>query len=174
MIAIISSTNRRGANSYKLAKIYQKAFQTKGIESDILDLEKLPDDFLHTTLYENNGRNESFNRMLHVINDAEKILFIIPEYNGSFPGILKTFVDALPYPNTLKGKKAALSGISSSGNSAVLALSHFTDILHYLGCSVCYDKVRIPGIENMLIEEDITDETILRRITRQIEAFVEM
>ena len=79
MIAIISSTNRQGANSYKLAKIYQKEFQNKGIESNILDLEKLPDDFLHTSLYENNGKNESFNQMLSVLNHADKVLFVIPE-----------------------------------------------------------------------------------------------
>ena len=174
MIAIISSTNRKGANSFKLAKIYQKEFQKKGVESTLLDLEKLPDDFLHTTLYENNGKNESFNQMLHVLNEATKVIFVIPEYNGSYPGILKTFIDALPYPNTLKGKKAALSGISSSGNSAVLALSHFTDVLHYLGCTVCCDKVRIPGIENILLEEGITDQTTINRIDRQIDAFLEM
>ena len=61
MVTIISSTNRKGANSYKLAKIYERAFQQKDIAVKLIDLEKLPDDFLHTTLYENNGKNEISN-----------------------------------------------------------------------------------------------------------------
>lgn len=36
------------------------------------------------------------------ILEADGLVFVIPEYNGSFPGILKMFIDYLPFPGLSK------------------------------------------------------------------------
>ena len=126
-----------------------------------------------SSLYENSGKNSCINEMTALVRKAEKIIFIIPEYNRSFPGVLKLFVDTLPYPNPLKGKKTALVGLSSSGLSAVAALSHFTDIMHYLGCEVFSQKVRIPGVSKIVVNDEITDKFYNDLIDLQLNTFIQ-
>ena len=67
---------------------------------------------------------------------VKKFVFITPEYNGSFPGVLKAFIDGMRYPGTFEGKKCALVGLSAGNQGAALAMSHLTDIFNYLGMNV--------------------------------------
>jgi len=172
MITIIVSTNRKDSYTAKLGEIYKQKLTALGVENSILDMKNLPADVIASSLYENSGKNSCINDMTAIVKKAEKIIFIIPEYNGSFPGVLKLFIDALPYPNPLKGKKMALVGLSSSGLSAVAALSHFTDIMHYLGCEVFSQKVRIPGVNKVIVNDEIANQFYNDLIDLQLQTFI--
>ncbi|MFK7900865.1 MAG: NADPH-dependent FMN reductase [Cyclobacteriaceae bacterium] len=174
MICIISSTNRVPSVSIQVATEYQKILKEKGEDSFILDLAQLPQDFAFSALYEFNGKNESFNSFIAPLlnNEVEHIVFIVPEYNGSFPGILKTFVDALSYPNPLKGKTIALTGVSSGPMGTALGLSHFTDVLNYLGVFVNPKKVRIPGIEQHFNPKDGFSSSFQKTIDHQLDELI--
>ena len=148
MITIISGTNRKNSISKQVALQYQEILTDHGVDSTIIDLEKLPADFISSALYENQGTNIDFNPIREHMKEAQKFVFIVPEYNGSFPGILKTFLDALEFPGTLKGKKCAMVGLSSGVQGGVMAMSHLTDIFNYLGMHVLALKpklIRING-----------------------------
>lgn len=90
MIKIIVGTNRKNSVSKVIAELYQSILSEKGAESEILELEKLPEDFTFSALYENNGKNPEYNAFHDRVKEGKKFIFIVPEYNGSFPGILKT------------------------------------------------------------------------------------
>ena len=81
------------------------------------------------------------------IDQCEKFVFITPEYNGSFPGVLKAFIDGMRFPGTFEGKKCALVGISAGTQGGALAMSHLTDIFNYLGMTVLANKPRLPLLE---------------------------
>jgi len=169
MITIICTTNRKPSKSRVVAEFYQSLLDQAGAESRIMDLSDLPANFTSTALYENAGKNESFNQLMGKVEDCEKFVFIVPEYNGSFPGVLKTFIDGLKYPASFKDKKCALVGISSGTQGGALALSHLTDIFNYLGMNVLALKVRMPRIEAILIDGKITDDFSLELLDMQIE-----
>ncbi|MEZ4903090.1 MAG: hypothetical protein R2822_15685 [Spirosomataceae bacterium] len=59
MIIIVVGTNRRHSKSKQVALFYQKILNDLQVESRILDIAELPDDFIRTALYENNGKNVS-------------------------------------------------------------------------------------------------------------------
>lgn len=168
MITIISCTNRKLAVSRVVAEFYQKLLAEAGAEGKIMDLQDLPADFVWTALYENAGKNEEFNEMTELIENSGKFVFVVPEYNGSFPGVLKAFIDGLGYPNPFKDKKCALVGLSSGVQGGALALSHLTDIFNYLGMHVLALKVRMPSIEEILNEGKITDKLVLELLDMQI------
>ena len=155
MITIISSTNRNNSVSKQVALQYQELLNEYGTESTIIDLEDLPSNFIETALYENQGSNEDFNPIREHMKEAQKYVFIVPEYNGSFPGILKTFIDALEFPGTFKGKKCALVGISAGIQGGALALSHLTDIFNYLGMHVLANRLKFNGISGIMENEKI-------------------
>ncbi len=173
MITIISCTNRSSSFSRVISEFYLELLTKAGEESGILDLQNLPADFLWSALYENTGKNQAFNQMTELIINSDKFVFVVPEYNGSFPGVLKAFIDGMAYPVSFKDKKCALVGLSSGVQGGVLALSHLTDIINYLGMHVLALKVRMPGIEKLLTDGKINDPLILELLEMQIKDLIQ-
>ena len=168
MISVIACTNRPNSNSLKVAQYYINLLQEKGVACTLIDLNALPEAYLFSALYHNQGKDLVFNSIKEKIAQSEKFVFVVPEYNGSFPGVLKAFIDGLDYPISFKNKKCALLGISSGVMGGSLALSHLTDILNYLGMHVLALKPRITRIEKTFINGEITDPVVKDLIQIQV------
>lgn len=169
MITIISSTNRTGANTRQVADIYAVLLNDLNQEHQVLDLKDLPHDFIFSALFENRGNNPEFNETQKLIDESNKFVFIIPEYNGSFPGILKAFLDGLKFPGSFSGKAAAMVGLSSGTMGGSLAMSHLSDILNYLGLFVLPIKPRINNVHKIITEGKIDDIFIMNLLKQQAE-----
>ena len=144
-IQIISGTNRPNNMSLVLARAYQESLSAAGVSASLIDLTDLPQDILATDLYGN--RSDAFQPFQDRIKENEHFIFIVPEYNGSIPGILKIFIDACDYPDTFVGKQAWLVGLGAGDGGNVAGLSHLRDILEFLGTRVhpeqaTYSKIR--------------------------------
>jgi len=156
MITLICGTNRKNSMSKMIALLYKDILKEMDMNSQILNLEDLPEDFTTSALYENAGMDESFNTFRNLMKNTQKMVFIVPEYNGSFPGVLKAFIDGLIFPDTFTDKKCALVGISSGIQGAGLALSHLTDIFNYCGMNVLAQKPKLSRIEENLTENNLS------------------
>lgn len=173
MITIVVGTNRKASVSHQIAQYYSQFLIENNVENKILSLQQLPSDFINSALYENVGKNESFNLVRSQMNASKKFVFVIPEYNGSFPGVLKAFIDGLDRNKALTDKKCALVGISAGDQGAGLALSHFTDILNYCGTNVLAYKLRLPKIGDAMTDNEITNKIYLEKIHKQAKKLVE-
>jgi chromate reductase len=73
------------------------------------------------------------------IEDCDAVLFITPEYNRSFPGILKNAIDwgsRPPDRNSWKKKPAGIMGASSGNIGTSIAQSHLRQVLSHLDLRV--------------------------------------
>lgn len=172
MITIIVGTNRRNAISRKVADIYQQLLNQKQVENQILDLSELPKDFIYTALYENSGKSEAFNQFKDMIESTDKFVFIVPEYNGSFPGVLKAFIDGLEYPSVLSNKKGALVGVAAGMQGGAIALSHMTDVLNYLGINVLALKPKLAHIYRYMKDNQLTNNLYMELLETQAEQLI--
>jgi chromate reductase, NAD(P)H dehydrogenase (quinone) len=172
MIAIIVGTNRKNSNSALIAALYQNILKNKGAESEIIDLSELPPDFIFTALYENTGKNLQFNLFREKVKEYEKFVFIVPEYNHSFPGVLKAFIDGLDYPTTFINKIGALVGHSAGMHGASLALSHLTDILNYLGMNIMALKPKLARIDSFIEDGKINNPLYNELLESQAEKLI--
>jgi len=171
MITIISGTNRPHSNTFKLATYYQQKLTERGVDSHILSLADLSTDFIRADMYR--SRSDNFQPYQDRVTATEKFIFIIPEYNGSFPGILKTFVDACQFPNSFFNKKAALVGLSSGKYGNVRGVDHFTGVCHYVRLQVLPLRIHIPHIFQELNDQgNLYREDTLRFTNEQIDEFV--
>ena len=152
MVTIISGTNRQGSWTLKLAKYYQKRLREKGLEAGLLSLDQLPPNLIETDLY--SKRSVAFGPIQEIITNTQKFLFVIPEYNGSFPGVLKTFIDACDFPESFYDKKAALTGLSSGKYGNIRGIDHFTGVCHYLNLHVMPLKIHISTIKQEFDENN--------------------
>ncbi|MES2378732.1 MAG: NAD(P)H-dependent oxidoreductase [Bacteroidota bacterium] len=171
MITIISSTNRPGSSTLKVARYYQKKLLEKGVEAGILSMVQLPPNILQTDLY--GKRSAEFQEIQDIVTATDKFIFIIPEYNGSFPGALKVFVDACSFPDSFYEKKAALVGISSGKYGNIRGIDHFTGVCHYVNLHVMPLKLHIANIKSEFNEySDLYKEDTLKFTNDQIEKFI--
>ena len=76
MYTIISATNRMDSHTEKVAKQYQNILKEKGIDAKIFSLKNL------NVLENNPDFTKAENEFLI---PAQKFIFIMPEYNGTFP-----------------------------------------------------------------------------------------
>lgn len=172
-ILVVSGTNRPGAMTRKVATYYQKVLAGLDCDSTILDLANLEPGFAERALYHNSGKDEHFNSFVQLMAVHQKFVFILPEYNGSYPGILKTFIDGLPYPNALAHKKAALVGLSANMQGAGIALSHLNDVFSYLGMHTLALRVKLGQIKTHFKEERFTNDLYSELIEMQAKQLIE-
>jgi len=167
MILVISGTNRPNSRARLVANLYGQLLTELAVEHQLLDLVELPADTLVSALYGNTGKQPTFNRLIAQTEAADKLVMIVPEYNCSIPGALKTFIDGLPYSGGIRGKKAALVGLGTGTQGGSLALSHLTDILMYLGTTVLPTRVRLPLIDQYLTTEGTLDYHLYVQLLRE-------
>ncbi len=171
MVTIIASTNRPNSSTFKLAQYYQKKLHEKGLDTNLFSLTELPDSIISTDLY--GKRSAEFMPIQEMVNNTEKFLFVIPEYNGSFPGIVKFFVDVCAFPQSFYDKKVALVGLSSGKYGNIRGVDHFTGVCHYLHLNVMPLKLHIPNIRTEFNEEgDLFKEDTLKFTDEQIDKLI--
>ena len=150
MTTIIASTNRANSNTLKVAKYYQNQLDKKGLPTRLFDLQELPLNFISDDLY--GKKTAAFQKIQELITDTTKFLFVIPEYNGSYPGVLKTLIDACAFPESFYEKKACLVGISSGKYGNVRGIEHFSGVCSYLHLHVMPMRLHISSVKNELDE----------------------
>lgn len=138
---------------------YAKHLADKGQSSKILNLQDLPNDFIYNDMYGN--RSDEMKKVIDTyFEKAEKFVFVIPEYNGSFPGVLKAFVDCIP-PQSFHNKKAGLIGLSSGFAGSQRGMDQFSNVLNYLKVNVLFSKPKLSQIEAILEKDpELLDERI--------------
>ena len=171
MITIISSTNRPGSSTLKVARYYQKKLTEKGAETQVLSLEQLPPNILTTDLY--GKRSPEFQVIQDIVDATDKFIFVIPEYNGSFPGALKVFIDACTFHYSFYDKKAALVGVSSGKYGNIRGIDHFTGVCHYVHLNIMPLKLHIANIKTEINEEgNLFKEDTVKFTNEQMDKFI--
>jgi chromate reductase, NAD(P)H dehydrogenase (quinone) len=162
MITIVAGTNRLGSNSKKVALQYQNILKTLEVESQVLALED-------EEVYK---RDEAFIALENKYLKTEKIIFVLPEYNGTFPGIVKLMIDITDVRNIWPNKKIAMVGISSGRAGNLRGMDHLTTAFMYLKSNIYYDRLPISGIEGNMTDGVITNESTLKSIQNQLDGFL--
>jgi NAD(P)H-dependent FMN reductase len=168
MITVISGTNRAGSNARLVADHYLAALQQRGLPTQLYSLENLPPDFLHTDLY--GKRSAAFAPIEELMRATDLFLFIVPEYNGSFPGVLKLFIDSMDPKRIYNGKKAALVGVSTGRFGNVRGLEHLAGVLNYLQIEVMPFRAHLMLIQSKTDDSGkIINEQALAEINKQLD-----
>ncbi len=157
MITIISSTNRKNSGTLKFAQHYYEQLKAKTTEEiRLLDLCDLPNDMLNDDMYNADNQSSALREIQEeYMIPADKFIFVVPEYNGSIPGILKLFIDACSVyrmKDTFKrgDKKALLAGIASGRAGNLRGMIHLTGMLNYLNITVHPNQLPISSIGSLL------------------------
>ena len=176
MVTIICGTNRPDSETAKFSKKYFELFKSKGVEVKLLELEKIPHDWFFADMYDAKKQAKSIAKVQEdYFFSAEKLLFVAPEYNGSFPGVLKLFLDAISireYAQNFKNKKAALSGIASGRAGNLRGIDHLTGILHHVGTTVMPQNLPISSIGSLKDEAGEINADTVKTMEEFVDTFL--
>ena len=129
MVTIISGTNRKGSNTLKVSRLAEKFLKEIGVKTQLIDLARIPEEIF--SRYHYNNPHKNFKVYQEMILNCNGILSIVPEYNGSFPGILKYFIDLLKFPESLRQKPAGFIGLAAGSFGGIRAIEHLEMIFQY-------------------------------------------
>ncbi len=179
MITVISGTNRIGSYTEKISDQYLKILENATDEKvSYLKLIDLPKDFVESNMYAPTNQHPEITKLQdeHLMN-SDRIIVISPEYNGSFPGILKFFLDACSirnYAETFKGKKILLVGVASGRAGNLRGMDHLTGVFNHVGSIVYPNKLPISNVKAVIDEVgDLKDKSVLGAMEDQVNGFLD-
>ena len=143
-ITIISGTNRAGSMSIKVAEKMQRIYNEIGATATLLDLAHLPADIFTPTVYKE--KPDSFTPFQQAILDADGLLFVVPEYNGSYPGILKYFIDMWKYPESFENRCVAYIGVAAGQWGGLRSVEHLQGVMGYRNAFQFNERVFVNNI----------------------------
>lgn len=147
---LILGTHRPGNLSSVIFDFVGACLEERRVIVRRLRMEDLPADFLYgNEVLGSGGAVDQIARKY--IAEVSKFFFVIPEYNGSFPGILKAFIDVVK-PDYFRDKKAALVGVATGRAGNLRGCDHLADVLMHLGTVVMPGALPISSLHTLLNE----------------------
>ncbi len=161
---IIVGTNRVGSNSRKVGSFYKSVFLSKGIDAELVTLENFSLD---------PGSEAFLSFQQEHLKPVTKFIFILPEYNGSYPGIFKSMIDITDIKSCWPGKKALLVGVATGKGGNIRGLEHVTGVLNYLKVNVLANKLPISTVDKLMdAEGNIIEPSTINSIEQQVAEFI--
>jgi NAD(P)H-dependent FMN reductase len=169
VIEIVVGTDRRGSRSSQVAGLVHGYFQELKVSSQILDLASLPMVHLHTARYDQRELKE-MSHAVDRINKAEGLLMIIPEYNGSFPGALKHFIDHWKFPDSFEGRPVTFVGLGGRF-VGLRAVEQMQQVFSYRDAFLFPQRTFLINVQNILKDGKIEDPVTVDLLKKQISQF---
>lgn len=169
-ILIIAGTNRPGSNARRLADVLAELYQKRNVAASVLSLIDLPAEAFVPEIYA--VKPPSVAALQQRVLDASGLHIVTPEYNGSFPGILKYFIDLLKFPESFDHKPVAFVGESSGAWGGLRAVEHLQGVFAYRNSHQYPPRVFINAVRTKFdAAGTFTDAELLARLDAQCAGF---
>jgi len=170
-IVVVPGSNRAGARSRQLAGIVAGHYRDlPDISVDMLALD-LPSECLAADVY--TAPAPGVTALVQRFLAADGVVFVVPEYNGSFPGVLKLFIDLLPYPAGFDRRPLAFIGLAAGQFQGLRAVEHLQGVTGYRNAHHFPPRVFIGGAATAFDGDGaLVDGKLAERLRQQATGFV--
>jgi NAD(P)H-dependent FMN reductase len=170
-ILIISGTSRPESNALRVAKVLESHYAAAGAKAELYSLGELPPEAFLPSVY--GTKPASVQAVQQRVLSASGLHIVTAEYNGSFPGVLKHFIDLLKFPESFQDKPVAFTGESAGGYGALRAVEQLQQIFGYRNAHLFPERVFIPAVHAKFDASGVlTDAEINTRLQKQAANFV--
>lgn len=170
-IVVVCGTNRKGALSRLLAAEVAESYKLLDCHVDLLDMAELPTSILAETAYKEPAQEvkDLVDRFLK----SDGAVFVVPEYNGSYPGVLKLFVDMLPYPEGFDSRPCAFIGLAAGQFKGLRAVEHFQGVAGYRNAHMFPRRLFIGDSYSQFVDGKLSDDELTTRLKEQADGFAD-
>lgn len=171
MIEVIAGTNRSNSNALRISKLLVRRYEALGTPAQVLDLSAMPAEIFLPSAYEK--KPEAWLTIQDRVLRADGLHVVTPEYNGSFSGALKYFIDMLKFPESFERKPVAFVGEAAGVWGGIRSVEQLQMVFGYRNARVLPERVFIPAVHKKLNEAgELTDPFVSDLVDAQVKAFV--
>ncbi|MBC9797679.1 NADPH-dependent FMN reductase [Sinomicrobium weinanense] len=156
---IVLGSVRNERQSHQLARYIQQQLANKGIGTDLVDLSETP-----LPIFGQQGADTTHVASIRKqLEQGDALIFVSPEYQGSFSGALKNMIDY--YKPEFQQKPIGVATASSGKMGGINASSQLQHVILSLGAYPLPRKLLVPEIHQAFddnlspINDSITDHT---------------
>ncbi len=152
-VAVIVGSLRKESFSKKIA-LALKDLSPKELHLELIDISALS--FYNQDLEEQNQEPSEWKSFRQELKKYDAFLFVTPEYNRSFPGVLKNALDigSRPYGHSVwNGKPGAVVSVSPGSVGGFGANHHLRQVLTFLNVSTMQQPEAYIGAVHTLLDE---------------------
>ena len=104
------------------------------------------------------------------IDSAEGLHIVVPEYNGSFPGVLKHFIDFWTYPKSFEYRPVCFVGLGGMFGG-LRPVEQLQQVFGYRNAFMYPDRIFMANVWGILKDDVIADDTVNQLLEKQITGF---
>lgn len=167
-IPVILGTTRRGRSTANVARLMQsEVAKRENVTTELIDIADVP------MPVDDAGDAIKDPAFAAKMTAADALVIVTPEYNHSFPGLLKHVLDSC-----LKEyihKAAGIVGVSSGPFGGTRVIEHFLPVLRELGLVTIFYDVNFGNSKKAFDDAGtLLDDAYLRRIDRFLKELIWM
>src|SRR5216117_627039 len=167
-IPVILGTSRKGRASVHAAKLLADLLNRRaGVCSGVVDIASLP------LPVDDAGEAIKQAAYSEAISAADGLVIVAPEYNHSFPGLLKHILDSCL--NEYIHKAVGLVGVSAGPFAGIRVVQSLLPVMRELGLVTIFWDINIGQVGKVFAEDGrLLDEAFVRRSDRFIRELIWM
>jgi chromate reductase len=174
-ILAISGSLRAGSYNTALARA-ARDLAPPGVEVDVYEgLARLPH-YDQDLDERNTSAPPAVQRLRERIEEADAVLVVTPEYNGSVPGVLKNAIDwvsARHRGSSLENKTVAIAGVTTGQYGALWAQQDLRKILGIAGARVIHGELPVSRATKVFDEVGrLVEPLVAERLREHLAALV--
>lgn len=157
-IPLILGTARQGRESEHAARIvFEQTKKRAGVGTELIDVRTLP------MRLDDAGEQMKDAKFAATIERCDGLIIVTPEYNHSFPGLLKHALDM-----NLKEyihKAVGICGVSAGPFGGARAIGNLLPVMRELGLVTIFEDVNFGKIGTLVDEQgNLLDQNYVRRV----------
>ncbi len=164
-IPVILGTVRQGRKSEAIARIIvEQTAQVGGVETELVDIRTLP------IPLDDAGQTAKIPGFAETMQRADGYIIVVPEYNHSYPGLLKHVLD-LNYKEYVH-KAVGVCGVAAGSFGGVRAIETLTPNFKAFGMMPTVADLNVSNVDKILDEAGQLIEPERSAFMRRFERFI--
>ena len=150
-IVVLAGSTRKGSIHRKLAPLAVEALTAAGLDATFADLRDYPMPLYEGDLEATDGMPPAAKALKELARTADAFVIASPEYNGSYPAVLKNAIDWISRPEpgenhlqVFAGKLAAIVSASPGPGGGRRVLRQLRELLTMMRVTVIPQDLSIP------------------------------
>ena len=167
-IPVVLGTARQGRESEHAARfVFEQTRKRAGVETEFIDVRSLP------MRLDDAGEQMKDPAFSATIERCDGLLIVTPEYNHSYPGLLKHALDM-----NLKEyihKAVGICGVSAGSFGGARVIEHLLPVMRELGLVTIFEDVNFGKIGTLFDERgNLLDQNYVRRLDKFLDELIWM
>jgi len=164
---ILGTTRKERRSAHPAHFIHQELVKREGVDSELIDIAELP------LPVDDAGEGIKDPVFSEKMNRADGLVIVTPEYNHSFPGLLKHVLDSCL--EEYIHKAAGIVGVSAGPFGGTRVIENFLPVLRELGLMTIFTDVQFGRVHKVFDDSGkLLDQAFVRRTAKFLDELIWM